>query len=296
MDGTGTSIVIPAYGHCPHLPGVLRALLDGTIRPDEIIVFHSGPDDPTAAIAAISDAITVLHQSDRLLGGAARNRGAAAARGEWLAFVDADVRPRPDWLDAIRTAAGAAPDRFVIGSVGYATSGGYWGLCNWLSEFSEQVPWHPARPQMGGASCNMIVRRADFEAVGGFAEDYQPGEDTMLFSGLRALGREQWFEPAARVDHFNVAGLRPFLRHQSRLGYHSALVRRTVPLRGSLAARFWPLALVLWLPKLALIGVRLVAGGPIWWLRGLGLAPGLILGSWAWAAGFVNRSSAPECP
>ena len=78
MDGTGTSVIIPAYGHCPHLPTVLRALLEGSVRPIEIIVSHSGPDDPTADIAAISDTVSVLHHADRLLGGAARNRGAAA--------------------------------------------------------------------------------------------------------------------------------------------------------------------------------------------------------------------------
>jgi GT2 family glycosyltransferase len=290
MNGNKTSIVIPAYGHCPHLTTVVRALLEGTERPAEIIVSHSGPDDPTSSIAGLSDTVTVLHQRDRLLGGAARNRGAAVARGEWLAFVDADVRPRPDWLAAILAAAEAAPDRFVVGSVGYATSGGYWGICNWLLEFSEQAPWHPARAQTGGASCNMILRRTDFETAGGFAEEYQPGEDTMLFSNLRAMGRSQWFEPAAQVDHFNIGGLRSFARHQFRLGVHSALVRQTVPLRGSLATRFWPLALVLWIPRLALIGARATAGGPSWWLRGLGLAPGLLLGSWAWTVGFVERA------
>jgi len=290
MNGNKASVVIPAYGQCPHLPTVVRALLEGTERPAEIIVSHSGPDDPTSSIAELSDTVTVLHQPDRLFGGAARNRGGAVARGEWLAFVDADVRPRPDWLAAILAAAETVPDRFVVGSVGYATSGGYWGLCNWLLEFSEQVPWHPARAQTGGASCNMILRRVDFETAGGFAEEYQPGEDTMLFSNLRAMGRSQWFEPAAQVDHFNIGGLRSFARHQFRLGFHSALVRQTVPLRGSLATRFWPLALVLWIPRLGLIGKRILAGGPEWWLRGLGLAPGLLLGSWVWAAGFVKKS------
>ena len=80
-----------------------------------------------------------------------------------------------------------------------------------------------------------------------------------------------------------------FARHQYRLGFHSALVRQSVPLRGSLAARIWPLALVLWIPRLALMAGRLSRSGPAWWLRGLGMAPGLVLGSWIWTAGFVKR-------
>lgn len=286
---TGTSVVIPAYGHCPHLPALIRALLDGDEAPGQIIVSHSGSHDPAGEIARVSRAVTVLHEPGRLFAGAARNRGAAVARGEWLAFIDADVRPRPDWLRALLRAACLSPGRFVVGSIGYATSGGYWGICNWLCEFSEQAPWHAARRQTGGASCNMMVRAADFREAGGFPEDHQPAEDTMLFTRLIAIGREQWFEPAARVDHHNQTGLRPFARHQYRLGYHSALIRQRAALRGSLATRIWPLALGLWIPRLALLGGRIVAGGPAWWLRGLGLAPGLMLGSWFWTAGFVAR-------
>ena len=103
------------------------------------------------------------------------------------------------------------------------------------------------------------------------------------------MGREQWFAAEARVDHFDIPGLRAFARHQYRLGVHSALVRQSVPLRGSLATRFWPLALVLWVPKLGLITTRLMRGGPAWWLRGLAMSPGLLLGSWIWTAGFLAR-------
>jgi GT2 family glycosyltransferase len=234
--------------------------------------------------------LRVLHRPERLLGGGARNRGAAEATGEWIAFVDADVLPSTDWLERLLGMANRAPGRFVVGSVGYAVSGGYWGLANWISEFSEQAPWHPARRQRGGASCNMLLCAEDFRAAGGFPEAYQPGEDTMLFARLTEMGREQWFEPAARVDHYNQSGLRSFARHQYRLGYHGALIRQQVQLRGSLAAHVWPLALGIWIPRLALMARRLAAGGPGWWLRGLALAPGLMLGSWIWAAGFLRRA------
>lgn len=283
------SVIIPAYGHCPYLPDLLTALLDGTHQPHEIIVSHSGPDDPTEEVAAFSPSITVLHHSHRLLGGAARNRGAAMAKGVWLVFIDADVRPCPDWLAKLSASVDQDAERFVVGSVGYATTGGYWGMCNWLAEFSEQAPWHPARRQNGGASCNMIVSADDFNQAGEFPEDYQPGEDTALYRRLIAMGREQWFEPAARVDHHNQHGLRTFMRHQYRLGYHSALVRQRFSLRGSVATRVRPLALFLWVPRLALLARRLFAGGPAWWLRGAVYAPGLFAGSLLWTAGFVSR-------
>jgi glycosyltransferase involved in cell wall biosynthesis len=281
------SVVIPAYGQCPHLPGNLRALLAGERAPDEVIVAHSGPCDPTDKLAALGPAVRVLHSEDRLLGGAARNRGAAAARGALLAFLDADVRPAPDWL--ARLAAAHRPGRFVVGSVGMAETGGYWGVCNWISEFSEQTPWRKAGAQTGGASCNMLVAAPDFAATEGFPEDHQPGEDTLLFTRLRADGLTQWFAPEARVDHYNQRGFAAFRRHQARLGYHSALVRERAALDGSLAARVRPLALLLWPARLWRISVRLAAGGPRWWARAAVQAPGLVLGSWIWTGGFLRR-------
>ncbi len=78
------SVVIPAYGQCPHLPDVIDAILSQSIQPTEIVVAHSGPFDPTGALTANSDLIRVFHSDRRLLGGAARNLGARHARGIWL--------------------------------------------------------------------------------------------------------------------------------------------------------------------------------------------------------------------
>lgn len=283
-----TSVIVPAYGHCPHLPELLRALLEGDLPPGEIIVSHSGPGNPAHAVAAISREIVVLHRPRRLFVGAARNRGAALARGEWLAFIDSDVRPQPGWLAALLSSARAAPGRFVVGSVGSATSGGYWGICNWLSEFSEQAPWRPARVQAGGAGCSMLVSAEDFRAAGRFPSRFR-AQDTAFFWQLRNLGHEQWFEPAARVDHHNHRGLAAFARHQFLLGYHSARARQRIDLPGSIATRYWPLAFGLWIPRFALICGRVAGGGPEWWLRGAGFAPGILLGTWIWVAGFLKR-------
>jgi GT2 family glycosyltransferase len=291
---TKISVIIPAYGLCPYLADLVAALSEGVLRPDEIIISHSGSDDPTEEFAARFPTVIVLHHTGRLLGGAARNQGAAVAKGEWLVFIDADVRPAKNWLASLAAHAKKKADRFFVGSVGYATTGGYWGMCNWLTEFSEQAPWRPARVQQGGASCNMMVAAQDFHRVGGFPEDYQPGEDTAFFSELVRMGRTQWFASEARVDHHNQSGFSAFVNHQFRLGYHSALVRQQYALRGAIATRVRPLAFVLWIPKLALLGRRLIAGGPTWWLRGTVYAPGLIFGSWVWTAGFVKRVIAPE--
>ena len=288
------SVIIPAYGACPHLLECLRALLAGERPPDQLIVAHSGADDPTVAIAALSAEVVVLHSEQRLLAGAARNRGAQVADGEWLAFIDADVRPCPGWLAALVIRAEGPTRRLVVGSVGTATPGGYWGMVNWLCEFSEQAPWHPVRQQVGGASCSMLVRADDFRRAGGFAEAFQPAEDTLLFARLRQDGCEHWFEPRARVDHHNATGFAAFRRHQDQLGRHSALIRRRIELPGSIATRLWPLACLLWLPR-GLLGLRrLLQGGPRWWLRAPYYGPGMALGALIWNRGFLAEVVSPS--
>ena len=87
------SVVIPAYGPCPHLPEVVDAILSQSVQPTEIVVAHSGPCDPTSVLTARSDLIRVFHSDRRLLGGGARNLGARHARGRRFAFLDADVKP-----------------------------------------------------------------------------------------------------------------------------------------------------------------------------------------------------------
>ncbi|MEM9761353.1 MAG: glycosyltransferase family 2 protein [Pseudomonadota bacterium] len=286
------SVVIPAYGPSPHLQATLEVMLAATRLPDEVIISHSGPDDPSVALAPLAPRVRVMHAATRLLGGGARNRGARAASGDVLVFMDSDVRPAPHWLDRLIAAltAGAEAERFVVGSVGMAETGGFWGTTNWISEFSEQAPWRPAGEQTGGASCNMAVSRAAFEAAGGFAEDHQPGEDTLLFHRLRAAGMTQWFEPSARVEHFNQHGYAAFQRHQERLGYHSALVRQQVALDGSIATRLRPLGLLLWLARLGRIIGRMTGGGPAWWLRILTHGPAILVGTWIWSVGFLSRT------
>ncbi len=287
---TTVSVIIPAYGPMPFLDAVLSALEAGTRKPDEIIVFHTGPDDPTETVAKSHPGVTVRHAEDRMRGGAARNMGAEIATGDILAFCDGDVRPVPGWLAAIVAHFEARPDDFIVGSVGVAESGGYWGMVNWLSEFSEQAPWHLAKEQLGGASCSMAVRAEDFRAIGGFDPEMQPGEDTKLMAALRARGRRQWFLPDAQVDHFNLPGYANLKKHQFRLGYHSAQVREALNLPGAIAVRFKALAFILFAPRALRVFSRTLAGDPKHWAMGLGLLPGILVGAVIWNAGFLARA------
>jgi hypothetical protein len=286
------SVVIPAYGHCPHLPEVVAAIYDGTVTPLEVIVSHSGADDPSEVLTARFDGVSVLHEDGRLFAGAARNRGAAIAEGEILAFCDADTRPEKDWLAQIIEGIQSNPNQFVVGAVAMARRGGYWGMSNWLLEFSEQAPWRSLGFQHGGASCNMAVHRRDFVAIGGFREDLRGGEDTTLFADLRKADLGQVFLPKAIVGHFNLPGFAAFAGHQAGLGASFAEVRKASDMPGSFMVRHPPLALLFWVPKAFVVLRRTMGSGLRPGLLALFLTPGILLGSVIWSVACHGRSFA----
>ncbi|MDJ1007997.1 MAG: glycosyltransferase family 2 protein [Paracoccaceae bacterium] len=287
---TSVSVVLLAYGKCPHLAEVIAAIMAGSKKPREVIVSHSGSDDPTAELAEAFASVIVLHEEERLFAGAARNRGAAVATGDILAFCDADTRPSQDWLASVCAAFDGREDRFLVGAVGMARNGGYWGMSNWLLEFSEQAPWRPAGEQTGGASCNMATRAHDFRAAGGFNEGLLVGEDTTLFAEMRAAGLRQVFSPQAVVGHFNNAGFAAFSRHQRGLGQGFAEVRRARYMPGSFVVRRPPLAIFLSAPKAFVVLRRTLLAGLRPLALGLFLSPGVVIGATIWPASCVRRS------
>lgn len=83
------SAVIAAYNSSAYIADCLRSVEAQTFRDFEVIVVDDGSTDDTAAIAASFAGVQVIRQGNQGPG-PARNAGAAAARGRYLAFLDSD--------------------------------------------------------------------------------------------------------------------------------------------------------------------------------------------------------------
>jgi glycosyltransferase involved in cell wall biosynthesis len=84
------SVVIPVYNGAPLIGAAIRSILAQTVLPDEIIVVNDGSTDETLhALLPFRDSIKVITTINRGVS-SARNTGIRAARGEWIAFLDAD--------------------------------------------------------------------------------------------------------------------------------------------------------------------------------------------------------------
>lgn len=98
MSAPRFSVVIPAYDAAATLARAIESVLGQSWPAHEIIVVDDGSRDATAEIALGYGApVRLVRQANQGVS-VARNAGAAAATGDWLAFLDADDWYAPDRL------------------------------------------------------------------------------------------------------------------------------------------------------------------------------------------------------
>lgn len=108
------SVVIPCYNRASILGRAIRSALAQTIVPDEIVVVDDGSRDDSVAVArSFGERVRVIEQPNAGAA-AARNRGIAAARGDWVAFLDSDDEWRPEKLQRQFAAVQQFPEAKLV--------------------------------------------------------------------------------------------------------------------------------------------------------------------------------------
>jgi len=203
------SLVVPAYneaGFLPRLPDSVDAAAAahrGGPSGVEVIVADNGSTDRTAAVAA-ARGCRVVPAAPRSIG-ATRNAGARAARGEVLAFVDADSRIHPGTFNEIERLLGSA--RAVGGATGVTMERWSPGIvATWL--VLVPLVW------ITGFDTGVVFcRRTDFEAVGGYDQRLRYGEDVAFLLALWRLGRRSGRHLVRARRAKAVASTRKFDEH-----------------------------------------------------------------------------------
>lgn len=218
-------VVVPFAGsELPRFPGL--ELRDG----DTLTVVDNRPAGE-APPAGASGPMRIVRAPERQSSYYARNRGAATGSAPWIVFLDADVRPLQRLLDAYFEPPPG--DRVGVLAGGIHDEGG--------GVVGARVARHASLGQENtlargyGQTANLAVRRAAFEAVGGFADDIRSGGDADLCFRLTRAGWELDARPRAMAAHASRSSLRALAGQQARQGAGAAWLEERYP--GTFPAR-----------------------------------------------------------
>lgn len=187
LRGTATSetplvsVVVPAYNVAPYIGQALGSLMEQTFGRFEVIVVNDGsPDTPALeeTLAPFRDRIVYVTQANQGVS-AARNHGIRVARGEYVAFLDADDEWLPHYLDDQLKRAFANPavsilygDAEIFGDVAQAGR-----RFMELSPSTGEVDFRSLVTQRCTVMTSAMVRREVFDRVGGQDEGLRSSED-----------------------------------------------------------------------------------------------------------------------
>lgn len=217
------SIVIPTYRRPNQLASCLRSLarLDYPRADFEVIVVDDGSEGPTeSVIEGFRDQldVTLLLQS-HAGPAAARNAGAARAKGTFLAFTDDDCAPAPSWLQGLATHLSSAPGCAVGGrTVNALPQNPYSSTSQMLIDFVYARYNADASRARFFASNNLALPAALFRATGGFDATLTTSEDRELCDRWLHSGYRMVYAPEAVVHHAHSLTLRTFCRQHFNYG------------------------------------------------------------------------------
>ncbi|MCC7306770.1 MAG: glycosyltransferase family 2 protein, partial [Acidobacteria bacterium] len=175
------SVIIPTYNYGRFLREAVDSALGQTVAPHEVIVVDDGSTDDSAQIlASYGDRISHVRQQNQGVG-AARNKGAEVATGEFLAFLDADDYWALTKLEKQLAKFAEDPDIGLV-HCGYQNVDSYGNLLDknlngsggWVAE--KLLRFEPSTTAPGGTT---LIKREAFRDVGGYDTnpDLHPSED-----------------------------------------------------------------------------------------------------------------------
>jgi mycofactocin glycosyltransferase len=229
--------VIPVLDRAEELVRCLDSL-DRTDYPREkleVIVVDDGSRDGSAQVARSRGAVVVSSGGTRRGPAAARNVGAARARGELLAFIDSDCSASESWLVELvpqfSDQGTAAVGGKVEGMCSACAVDRYEAVMSSLSLGSRNRFGNSGDDTFYLPSCNLLVRRSVFLSVGGFEESMHVGEDVDLTWRLRDAGWSIAYLAAGSILHEHRSTVRSFMSRRFDYGTSEGMLQKLHPHR-----------------------------------------------------------------
>jgi GT2 family glycosyltransferase len=215
------SVIIPTYNRNDLLRKCLDGLEPGTqnisTKEYEVIVTDDNKNNLTKTMIEEHYPWVIWIEGPKKGPAANRNRGAGAAKGEWLIFVDDDCLPNADILYEYNEAINSYPDILAFEGRIYVDTP--------QTSFLQESPLN----ESGGNfwSCNICIKKSLFQLLEGFDEEFifAAMEDVDLFKRLKKVTDKYKFLYDAAVMHPWRIDSKPFKnvlkRYQSEVYFVS---------------------------------------------------------------------------
>jgi glycosyltransferase involved in cell wall biosynthesis len=215
------SIIVPVYNGEATIEACIRSLSDLRYPKEryEVLVVDNNSTDNTATIVK-KHPVRYLVEDETQSSYATRNRGIREARGEILAFTDADVVVGRNWLKRALDCLQDGEADMVAGAVEIVTHDppNLWEACDRYMFLNQE-----RCVQEGfGLTANLLVRREVFEDVGLFEERLLSSGDYEFGRRATGKGHSLVYCREAKVCHPARASLGALLKKSRRLGYGKA--------------------------------------------------------------------------
>lgn len=221
MEVVDLSVVIPFYNAASTLALCLEGLSRQRLPRDrfEVIAVDNNADDGSADVVRRYPDVQLLHEPTQGAY-AARNRGAAAARGRILVLTDPDCVADSDWLETIAREMQAPEIDVLIGGYVPPVHSNSLRLLVFYENTKDAFVFGSGIPELYyGHTNNMAIRRQAFERFGPFV-DRRRGADTIFVRRVvNALPCSVVrYSAAARVHHLELDRVRTYYRKMSIYG------------------------------------------------------------------------------
>jgi len=251
-DSPTFSIVVPTYNRPEQLAACLHActLLDYPSDRFEVIAVDDGGTSPLDHVfARFSGTLPLrLLRQENSGPAAARNRGALAAKGRFLAFTDDDCAPTSDWLRALEAEFDVSPGSAVGGRTINRLSQNVYStasqvLISYLCAYYNSTP----KKARFCPSSNLAFPAEHFRAIGGFDVTYPraAAEDRDICERWLYSGSALTYAPDAVVVHSHELSLRTFLCQHFRYGQGAFYFHRVRSQRRQMRMRVEPISFYL---------------------------------------------------
>ena len=234
MTAPEISVIIVNYNGARWLDTCLPALISTAPPNTEVIVVDNASSDESREMlqryADANPALRVLALDENRGFAGGNNAGARIARAELLAFLNNDTRVHAGWLEALRAplqrdaAIGFTTARLVYMHDPSIIDSAGDGWTRWGGAFKRghgraAEAYGTPGEVFGACGAAFLIRRALFDELGGFDEDFFLAfEDVDLSYRARLLGHRCVYVPDAIVEHAGSASLGRLSESAVRLG------------------------------------------------------------------------------